>query len=433
MMGTRKKEKDKMTITEYNLDQDTMCSLIDQMHKHGHLKKVMNKLGISIEEPKADSDESAQPCGYCSVSVTDEGVICDICSKWYHYEKECSGIDRKFKDLINSPNIIYLCNNCKEIDLGVRGKGVNTKVIENKLEEIKSNSDQLKLMMQDNAMSTREVADNINTIQGKIDDVDKDVKSVTGNKTKTYAESVKTKKALVIKSTRDDVKLSDKKKAIMSKITSPVEEVKEINGGGLLLGFEKQNDLEQAKTEFEKDKSLVVHEKGKLRPKIKIVNVPNDEEDILSNIKMKNPWITNLIENEDEDLKLIKEIKAKDSRYKHYVLKCTPQIRKVIDRNDDKVFTLYKHCRIYDHYMPYQCFKCQEFGHTATNCRNNQVCPRCSEAHTARECRSTAVKCNNCTRKGYAENNHKTFDSNKCTVYKEEISKVRNNTDHGFD
>ena len=421
------------------VDRPAMKDLVHQIHDRGILGSILDELGISTDELNtsvADSaDDSIQPCGHCTTPVTDDsaGVRCDICAVWYHLENGCAGIDMRYKKLLESTNILYLCDNCKEVDLGVHGKGINTKGIENKLEEIKTNSDQLKLMMQDNALSTREVAENINTMHVKIDDVDRDVKSATGNKTKTYAESVKTKKALVIKYTRDDMKTADEKKSIMGKIATPVEEVKPTKEGHLYVRFADRGNLEKAKKEFERDSNLEIKEKGKIRPKIKIVNIPKEEEDILGSIKMKNPWIKNLIENEDEDLKFIKEIEARNSEYKHYILRCTPQIRKAIDRNNDTVHTLYSSCRVYDHYMPYQCYKCQEFGHSSEHCNKNQICPKCSGDHEAKECNSNMLKCINCTRKGLAEKKHKTFDANKCPIYKEEVSKVRNNTNHGFD
>ena len=122
--------------------------------------------------------------------------------------------------------------------------------------------------------------------------------------------------------------------------------------------------MEKAKGEFEinVDSNISVNEKGKLKPQIKIINVSKDEVDVVDNIKWKNPWLENLIQDADNDFKIIKEMNAKDNNYKHYVIKCTPQIRKAIYERNDKLCTLHSCCWIYDCYMPYQCYKCQEFG-----------------------------------------------------------------------
>ena len=221
------------------------------------------------------------------------------------------------------------------------------------------------------------------------------------------------------------------KKSIMSKIMTLVENVKETKDGHLLVSFAHKSNLEKAKNEIESETNLSVNEKGKLKPKIKVVYAHSDEEDIVNSITIKNPWIKNLIESSD-DFKIIKEILTQDKKHKHYIIKCTPQIRKAIIDHNDKLYTMYSRCNVYDCYMPYQCYKCQSFGHSATNCKFNQVCPKCSGNHGHKDCTSGVLKCNNCSTRGYTETNHKTYDLHNCTVYKEEIAKVKNNTDHGI-
>ena len=114
-------------------------------------------------------------------------------------------------------------------------------------------------------------------------------------------------------------------------------------------------------------------------------------------------------------------------------MKCSPKIRKAIYDHGDRLYTMYENCYIYDTYQPYQCYKCQEFGHSAPNCQKNQVCPKCGENHKYKDCRSTEMKCKNCETRKITNTNHKIFNVNACTVYKEEIAKIKNNTDHGFD
>ena len=57
----------------------------------------------------------------------------------------------------------------------------------------------------------------------------------------------------------------------------------------------------------------------------KIVYVPKDEDNVLDNLKMKTPWLSSLIE-ENDDMKIIKEMEAKNDDFKHYIIKCTPKI-----------------------------------------------------------------------------------------------------------
>ena len=44
-----------------------------------------------------------------------------------------------------------------------------------------------------------------------------------------------------------------------------------------------------------------------------------------------------------------------------------------------------------------QCFKCQKTGHAHYNCQNSSVCPKCSGAHSLKQCQQeNGIKCSNC-------------------------------------
>ncbi|XP_045490192.1 uncharacterized protein LOC123690586 [Pieris rapae] len=53
--------------------------------------------------------------------------------------------------------------------------------------------------------------------------------------------------------------------------------------------------------------------------------------------------------------------------------------------------------RVYTYVPPLmQCFKCMKFRHNAKICRNDEICSRCSGAHSYKECTSDILKCCNC-------------------------------------
>lgn len=53
--------------------------------------------------------------------------------------------------------------------------------------------------------------------------------------------------------------------------------------------------------------------------------------------------------------------------------------------------------RVYEYIPPVmQCYRCMKFNHSAKVCRNNQVCSKCSEGHSYKDCNSTELKCSNC-------------------------------------
>ena len=92
---------------------------------------------------------------------------------------------------------------------------------------------------------------------------------------------------------------------------------------------------------------------------------------------------------------------------------------------------MYRRNRVVDSYKVYQCFKCQEFNHSANSCNRRQICAKCGGEHKLGECNSTMEKCINCEKRGHDDHNHRT-NGVKCPVYKEELTRVKNRTDHGF-
>ena len=69
-----------------------------------------------------------------------------------------------------------------------------------------------------------------------------------------------------------------------------------------------------------------------------------------------------------------------------------------------------------------RCFKCGEFGHKSTECKNDEKCSLCSGQHKTSECSSTVSKCINCLkfnkeRKMNLDVNH-AASSSECSVYK---------------
>jgi hypothetical protein len=73
-------------------------------------------------------------------------------------------------------------------------------------------------------------------------------------------------------------------------------------------------------------------------------------------------------------------------------------------------FTIY---RVEHEKKVHQCFKCQKFGHSASECRNQvQVCPKCTGHHSLKDCTSDNLKCANCN------GNHPAF-SRSCQFIKD--------------
>lgn len=100
--------------------------------------------------------------------------------------------------------------------------------------------------------------------------------------------------------------------------------------------------------------------------------------------------------------------------------------RQLLDLSKIKIG--WKRCRIAELVTPPRCYKCQTFGHTAYECKENsskkRKCLKCGdEDHVARECKN-ALKCYVCGTPGHRA------DSMSCEKYRTAVSLARNKTNN---
>ena len=167
-------------------------------------------------------------------------------------------------------NVLYICNKCRAEKPNISKKVSGNDYIEEKLH-----------MMTEKIREIGEKVDGVtqcmDMVYDRIDNMDEEVKVAINEDTaeikkkKSYAESLKSKNVLIIKSTKEDQKANEKKKAIMKKIRTPVEQVKETKDGHLAINFADKKHLESAKAELENDQEneISVKEKDKLHQEIK--------------------------------------------------------------------------------------------------------------------------------------------------------------------
>ena len=174
----------------------------------------------------SDNTESAL-CGHCRTLVGD-GICCDFCEVLFHYEEECSGVENA-----KNEHILYVCDDCSKTRKSKKEMPkTNCDINNQKLNELKADFNQMHQQMN-------------NMAQGLYHQIEELAKQVSSNKeeteenqrVKSYAGKLKTKNTLVIKSNDGENKAMQKKKAIMSKITTQVDEVKDSKVGHLIVKF----------------------------------------------------------------------------------------------------------------------------------------------------------------------------------------------------
>jgi hypothetical protein len=67
-------------------------------------------------------------------------------------------------------------------------------------------------------------------------------------------------------------------------------------------------------------------------------------------------------------------------------------------------------CYIFDAIDVIRCYRCNGYHHSHTFCKRNLSCPRCSESHEVKECKSTVLRC---------------WDTNECQYYLNLIANIK--------
>ena len=105
------------------------------------------------------------------------------------------------------------------------------------------------------------------------------------------------------------------------------------------MNFATENDRDQAAKKLETVKEISTTSSKKLNPKITICNVNKEEEewDFMKSLIERNDFLQQ-VENIENKIKLLFVKKAAGFRLENYIIKCDPEIRKVLHDHGDKVF-----------------------------------------------------------------------------------------------
>ena len=120
----------------------------------------------------SDNTESAL-CGHCRTLVGD-GICCDFCEMWFHYEEECSGVESaKNKQILKNEHILYVCDDCNKTRKSKKEMPkTNCDMNNQKLNELKADFHQMYQQMN-------------NMAQGLYHQIEELAKQVSSNKEET--------------------------------------------------------------------------------------------------------------------------------------------------------------------------------------------------------------------------------------------------------
>ena len=123
----------------------------------------------------------------------------------------------------------------------------------------------------------------------------------------------------------------------------------------------------------------------------------------------------------------IKPLRGKSDVYQAFV-RVSKHVRQGFRTFKDKVLVGLTSCKIYDQYHVKRCNNCQGFGHFYKDCHEAQVCAKCGENHSTKDCSTINVKCINCVKSklSSSECEHRADDSN-CPSISKQREKIKGN------
>ena len=250
----------------------------------------------------------------------------------------------------------------------------------------------------------------------------------------TYAGVAK-KNLLVVQSTVNTQKATEKKNEICDALEGlQIVDSMFKQSGNVILNFETEQQRDEAAAKVGLLDNLSATKTKKFFPKIMICNVSTEEDkdDLMQTIIKRNDYLRT-IEGIENKMNLVFEKEAA-GRTKHYILKCHPDVRALINRNRDEIKLDWGVYKVRSRYFATMCYHCLNYGHVQGKCPNKDdgpCCRKCAGDHPVNSCTSIVKKCKNCVRAGKDDVNHSASEM-CCPVLNAEIARIREKTDHGY-
>ena len=345
--------------------------------------------------------------------------------------------------------ILWLCDSCRSV--GIVSKNSYDELLrqnENLTASIKSLTENKseELLHEMNTLSS--TVANLTSVVSAISTTSNSTPSDNSNLRSgvSYAAATKPKNLLTIRATEEGCKASDKKLHVAEALKSlPVVDSKFQPNGNMVMNFSDTQTRDSAASAIESSvKDVQVKKVGKIQPKIMLLNVMDQEENIdvdhreqlIATLKEKNQFL-NTISDIDSKITFLFSKPAAKVNTKHVFLKISPELRNLIHNNGDKLFLNYASYQIRDRYHVRICAHCQHFGHQENDCKHRQeppVCGKCSGNHSTKTCQVNdlnSFKCISCSRNKQTHTGHRVGDKN-CPSLQTEQKQVQSITDHGF-
>ena len=156
-------------------------------------------------------------------------------------------------------------------------------------------------------------------------------------------------------------------------------------------------------------------------------------------IKQQNEAVGSLADSGSHLSVVYTKKPIKEQKFHQVVLRVSPEIRRAIKSNNDKLHMGDKVHRVVDRFHVKRCNTCQSFGHYSEKCENTKICGYCAEnSHLSKDCphkdsEHENHKCHNCLKlKLDPHTGHSTFWY-KCPAYLEQQKRQKRTIGYNYD
>lgn len=335
------------------------------------------------------------------------------CKKVFHYTCIDWNFEKFSKLFKDCPYARFVCLECQNHDEDTIYE--EFKKINNFVEELKQHlcANHTKLNVQ-----LGEIKEHVVDMQ-KPKETSSFASVVKSNPTKVVL--LQPKKPQQSKKTREDVVSLIDPKSI------PVMGCRNVANGGIILQC-NSNEAKEKLKQIASDKLGADYEiklPTELNPRVKILGMSEklESEEIISALKQQNPFLS------EGTIKVVTTYNRRNTQKIDTIIEVdADNFKKIIAA--EKLNINFDRCQVVESIGITRCYNCNGYSHHGMKCTSQLTCPKCSGNHRFSDCKSTEMKCSNCTDANNKlhlkiNTNHATWD-NSCTIYQRKLKSLKN-------
>lgn len=398
--------------------------------------------------PDDPGGTSIENCYKCKSIIDDVRAVakCTGCENVYH--AKCENVDLRG---FHMRKCSWKCGKCSENKPeNVGGRARKRSRVDDNIDQsvIEAMSETLQLVLKNTNELTKKVdqllAEN-QILRLEIAKLKENPSSSSSNSLVSYASVVCNKsnqtndsKVLLIKqkSQQKDIKqikIDLKEKVNPVELGVGVAIGRPTKNGSLILscGMEKDINSVQSEIQTRLGTEYEVDRPKKHEHRIKVVGVNAcehgiDDEEIVNRVIKQNDLNKNDI---SFNMKILRKTNVVNNKF-NIIFEADSNTYNLLI-NKQRLNLGWNRCPVYNEYGIIRCYHCNKFGHLQKECKDKQICAKCTGEHDSRECQEVNVKCINCivSNQKYGLNlktNHTVWDVANCETLKR-IEKMQKN------